>query len=194
MPSTKNNKLNKLKRLKILLVPVVILVTLTVFVGYRRFVHQKENMVSDFQDKANISIGNVHQTATRNGVTQWSLDAASMNYFAKEKQSIFKDLAVTFYLEDKSEIYLTANQGILKTGSSDMKVDGNVIVDNGDYRLKTDKLYYNHNKQIIFSKTPVKITGKSLNLAADSMFFNLNTKKAELEGNVNGIIGEKIAL
>lgn len=184
------------KSYRILGVLIIILIIAGGVVGYPYLSHHKKekNIVSNFENKAQISIGKIHHTAIRNGITEWSLDAASMNYFAEKKQSLFQDLSVTFFLKDRSEIYLTANQGVLKTGSNDMKVIGNVVVDNGMYQLKTEKLHYHHDKHIITSQVPVKIIGDSLDLAADSMFLDLNTKSTVLQGHVKGILSDKIEL
>ena len=46
----------------------------------------------------------------------------------------------------------------------------------------------------ITSKVPVKITGASSHLAADSMSFDLNTNRTLLEGNVEGFFSENIIL
>lgn len=196
MPSTKKNRHRKLTLYGISGVLVIILLILTGVIGYRYFSHQKKekNIVSNVENKANISIGKVHQTATRNGITEWRLDAASMNYFAEDRQSLFQDLSVTFYLNDRSEIYLTANKGVLKTDSKNMTVSGNVVVENENYQLKTKELYYNHNKRMITTQDPVYITGGSIDLAADSMSLDLNTKLTVFKGNVKGILSEKIEL
>lgn len=196
MSTIKKNKRKKLVPYGILGALVIILIVLAGVIGYRHFSHQKKekNIVSYFESKANISIGKVHQTATRNGITEWSLDAASMNYFAEKRQSLFQDLSVTFYLKDRTEIYLTANKGVLKTGSKNMRVSGNVVVENGNYQLKTEKLYYDHKQRIITAQVPVKITGNSIDLAADSMSLDLNTTLTVFQGNVKGTLSEKIEL
>lgn len=194
MPFVKNHNHKKLKLILLSIILVALGVTLTVFVSYRRILEKGKNIVSGIQSKANISIGKVHQTATRNGIKEWSLDATSVNYIAKKNQAIFQDLSVTFYLKDKTEVYLTANKGILKTDSNDMELFGNIVVKNSKYRLKTENLFYRHNKRIIFSKVPVKVAGAAFDLAADSMSLNLNTNKTMFEGNVEGILSESIRL
>jgi LPS export ABC transporter protein LptC len=194
MPFVKNHNHKKLKLILLSIIFVALGVTLTVFVSYRRILEKEENIVSGIQSKANISIGKAHQTATRNGIKEWSLDAASVNYIVKKNQAIFQDLSVTFYLKDKTGVYLTANKGILKTDSNDMELFGNIVVKNSKYRLKTENLFYRHNKRIIFSKVPVKVNGATFDLAADSMSLNLNTNKTMFEGNVEGILSESIRL
>ncbi|UCD33525.1 MAG: LPS export ABC transporter periplasmic protein LptC [Desulfobacterales bacterium] len=185
-----------LRSYRITVVLFIILIIVGGSVGYRYLSPNKKekNIVSNFEDKALISIGKVHHTATRNGITEWRLDAASMNFFAEKKQSLFQDLSVTFYLKDRTEVYLTADQGVLKTGSNDMSVRGNVVVDNGFYQLKTENLHYYHDKHIITSKAPVKITGDSLFLAADAMFLDLNTTATVFQGHVKGILSDNFGL
>jgi len=194
MPFVKNHNHKKLKLFLLSIIFIVLGVTLTVFVSHRRILEKEENIVSGIKSKANISIGKVNQTSTKNGIKEWSLDATSVNYIAKKNQAIFRDLSITFYLKDKTEVYLTANKGILKTDSNDMELFGNIVVKNSKYHLKTENLFYRHNKRIIFSKVPVKVTGASFDLAADSMSLNLNTNKAMFEGKVEGILSESFRL
>lgn len=185
------------KKLKFFLISLIFLtfgVILIVFLQYRHFLEKNDSFVSIGQSKANISIGKAHQTATRNGRKEWSLDAASADYVDKNSQAIFKDLSLTFFLKDETKVYITANQGILKTDSNDMEIYGNVVVRNKDYKLKCENLYYNHDQRIIFSKVPVNITGNSFELVADSMSLNLNTNKALFEGKVKGTFSEHFAL
>jgi len=185
------------KKLKFFLISLIFLtfgVVLIVFLQYRHVLEKNDISVSIGLSKANISIGKAHQTATRNGIKEWSLDAASAEYMDKNSQAIFKDLSVTFYLKDETKVYITANQGVLKTDSNDMEIYGNVVVSNKDYKLRCENLYYKHDKRILFSKVPVNITGASFELAADSMSLNLNTDKALFEGKVKGTFSDQLTL
>ncbi len=194
MPFVKNHNHKKLKLILLSVIFVGFGVTLAVFINHRRMLGKEKNMVSDIRNNANISIGKAHQTATRNGIKEWNLDAASVNYVAKKNQAIFKDLSITFYLKNKTEVYLTANKGILKIDSNDMEVLGNVVVKNLTYRLKTENLFYRHNQRIIFSKVPVKVSGAAFDLVANSMSLNLDTNKTMFEGKVQGTLREIIRL
>ncbi|MGB2928007.1 MAG: LPS export ABC transporter periplasmic protein LptC [Desulfobacterales bacterium] len=185
------------KKLKLILLSVILSalgVILAVFVTHRHFLEKKEDVVSDIRSKANISIGKAHQTAIKNGIKEWNLDASSVNYMVNKNQAIFQDLSVTFYLKDKSQVYLTANKGILNIDSNDMEIFGNVVIKSSTYRLKTENLFYRHNRRIIFSKVPVTVTGAAFDLAADSMSLNLNTNKTIFEGKVEGTLHEVIKL
>ena len=185
------------KKLKFFLISLIFLtfgVILLVFLQYRLVLEKNDSPISIGLSKANISIGKAHQTATRNGIKEWSLDAASAEYMDKNSQAIFKDLSMTFYLKDETKVYITANQGVLKTDSNDMEIYGNVVVRNKNYKLRCENLYYKHDQRIIFSKVPVNITGNSFELAADSMSLNLNTDKALFEGKVKGTFSDQFTL
>ena len=185
------------KKLKVFLISLIFLtfgVIIIAFLQYRHVLEKNDTPVSTEQSQANISIGKAHQTATRNGRKEWSLEAASADYMNENNQAIFKDLSVTFYLKDETKVYITANQGVLKTDSNDMEIYGNVVVRNKDYKLRCENLYYKHDQRIIFSKVPVNITGDSFELVADSMSLNLNTNKALFEGKVKGIFSDQFTL
>lgn len=194
MKFLKNMYQKKLKFFLIFLIFLTFGVILMVFLQYRQFLEKIDPPVSISQNQANISIGKAHQTATRNGRREWSLDAASADYVDKNSRAIFKDLSLTFYLKDETKVYVTANQGILKTDSNDMEIYGNVVVKNKDYKLRCENLYYNHHRRILFSKVPVNITGDSFELDADSMSLNLKDNKASFEGKVKGTFSEHFTL
>jgi LPS export ABC transporter protein LptC len=194
MFSVKNKNPKKLTFFLISVIFITFAVILTVFLGSRRILNEPEKIISSLEDRANISIDNVHQIATRDGKKEWSLEAASAQFMEENKQAVFKDLSVIFFLENGGEIYLTANRGILKTDSNDMEVAGNVVMKNESYRLKTDNLYYTHAKRLIVSKVPVSIFGGSFNVSADTMSFDLNTRKASFSGKVEGNFSGDLAI
>lgn len=184
----------KIQIILISVISVTISVTVAVFIGYRYISKKPEKAIPLVFDGSSISIEKIHQTSTKNGVVEWSLDANSASYNEDKKEAIFEDLSVVFFTKDNLKIHLTADKGILKTESSNIEIRGNITVKNEDYVLKTVKINYDNEKRIIFSKVPVEISGKSLNLVAGSMTIDLNTNKAELSGKVEGIIGDDISL
>jgi len=189
-----NLKSNKLKFILLSFILITLGITAVVFLGYRRILSKAAGFVPDLQTKANISIGKVYQTATTNGIKEWSLAAGSARIIHAENQAIFQDLSVTFYLKDNTNAYLTADQGILNTNSNDIEVSGNVVLKKDSYTLKTERLHYKHDRRILFSKVPVKILSTTSTLLGDSISFDLNTNDTVLEGNIKGIFNENILL
>lgn len=166
---------------------IIILVVGTivaVFVGYRRVYNAPEMLLSSIKDGANLSLGKIKQTATRDGKKEWSLEAGSAHYIENEKKAVLKDLFVTYFLKDGREVYLDADQGILNTDTNDIEVSGHVVVRSLEYRLITDRLNYEQARRLIFCNDPVQIEGNSTKITADSLTFDLNANKIVLSGNV----------
>ena len=99
-----------------------------------------------------------------------------------------------FFLKDNSEVTLSADRGILKTESNDIAVSGNVVLDNKEYKLLTEKLNYTHARRVLYSSAPVIISGTSAQLAADSISFDLNSNKITMEGSVEATIAKNFKL
>lgn len=130
----------------------------------------------------------IHQSATRDGRTEWSLDAASAQYLLPEKKVLLKDLFVTFFTQDGQKVYLTARNGTVKTDSHDMEAHDDVVVYNDLYRLETERMNYAQATRLITSDTPVKITGQAGEIMADSLAMDLNTNRLVMKGHVRGTL------
>ena len=187
----------KSKKLKLILLSVILIaigIVVVVYLGYQRLSDAPELLLSTIQEGADMSIGKIHQTATRDGKREWSLEAASALYMEDKKQVILNELSVIFYLDDGSEAYLTADRGVLNTASNDIEVSGNVIIRKDTYRLITEKLNYKNKNRMIFARVPVLITGEDARVSADSASFDLNTKKIRLKGNVESTVSENSSI
>lgn len=185
------------KRLKLFLMAVVLIMVsliVIVFVGYRRISDTPAQIFSTLQEGADMSIGKIHQTSTRDGKKEWSLEASSGHYRDSEHELILNELSVTFFLEDNSEVYLTAKKGKLNTKSNNIDVSGNVVITKDKYVITTEKMKYKHKRRVIYSLHPVVISGESGTISADTASFDLNTNKITLEGKVEGTIKQNIAL
>ena len=177
---------NKIKILIIAVIFISCATIVSVFLYYRRLPDRVQDLVSSIPVGADLTIADIHQTATRDGRKEWSLDAASAQYLNAEKQVILTELSMTFYLEDQQDLKLTADRGVLLTESKDVEIIGNIELRGRDALLKTQKLRYRHEQRILASLSPVKITGDSYRLTAERMQLDLNTNQAIFEGNING--------
>ena len=186
----------KTKKLSIILLIVILLAlgtVVAVFIGYRTVSNAPEMLLSSIQDGANLSLGKIKQTATRDGIKEWSLEAASAQYMENDKRAVLKDLFITYFLKDDREVYLNADQGILNTDTNDIEFSGNVVIRNEDYRLTTEKLNYEHQRRFIFTEDPVTISGDAAEVSADSATFDLEANKIVLTGNVATAISRNFA-
>lgn len=186
-------KIKKLSTIFLIVILLSIGTVVAVFVGYRRVSDAPEMLLASIKDGANLSLGKIRQTATRDGKKEYSLEAGSAHYIETEKKAVLKDLFITYFLEDNREVYLDADQGILNTDTNDIEFSGNVVIRNDDYRLETEHLSYEHKRRFIFTNVPVHISGDAVELSADSLTYDLNANKIVLTGNVAAAISRDFA-
>ena len=189
-----SNFSKKLRWVLLAIMIMALVIVLWVFWDSRNM-HQNsvDNSVSA-PEKSGLTIGKVQHTATRNGVTEWSLEADSAEYVNENRQAILHGLLVTFFLKNNEKALLSADKGVLETDTFDIKVSGNVVMKNEGYRIETQELSYFHGKKTIYSNSPIKIAGNSFSLTADKLNLDLNTNKTTLKGHVRGNFDENFQL
>jgi LPS export ABC transporter protein LptC len=159
-----------------------------VYLGYRQLAPIPELAVSPKAGPEEMVVEGVHQSATREGRTEWSLDAATAQYRLTEKKVLLNEMSVTFFTQNEQKVYLTARQGTVMTDSQDMEANGNVVIYNDLYRLETETISYAHGPRMITSDLPVKIRGPAGELLADSFAMDLNANRLVMKGHVQGIL------
>ena len=189
---------SRLRSIKLSLLITMFLVfgvVLTVFIGYRTVSNPGELFLSSLiQDDATIAIDKVHQTSTKNGIKEWSLDATTAQFIEKERQAVFDNLSVTFYLENDNSIALSAHKGYLNTDTRDIRIHGDVIADDGEFKILTETLSYEHKRRVLVATTPVQIIGSTFLLNAGSALYDMASQKTTFDGKVEGILFEKVNL
>jgi LPS export ABC transporter protein LptC len=187
----------QIQKTKIVLIALILIVAgilVSVFVDYRKVLDKVDTSFLPENTGATLSLKRLRQTATRDGIKEWSLDARSAQFVDGKKQAILKDLAVTFYPREGQPVFVTADEGVLKIDSNDIEASGNVVVKREGYRLDTDRIQYEHSRRMIHARRPVKITAEAFSLTADAMSFELDAKKTQFRGNVRGTIYDPILL
>jgi LPS export ABC transporter protein LptC len=185
------------KKMTCVLAVIIILVIAgisAVFINYRKMMIRGEAQLAKLSEDVSISIGTVHHTSTRDGVVEWQIDAKSAEYTPERQEVLFKELNVVFFVENDRKVNLIADQGILKKDTNDIEVTGNVLVIDDMFELKTSRLAYEHQSRVMTTSTHVEVKSESWNLEADSMRFDLNTRKTRFEGKVKGIFSDMFSL
>ena len=179
------------------LLSIVILVlagTIVVFIGYRRLTHNPDVLLGLVKNEADMQLKRVRQTAMKNGIREWRLEADSATLLEKEKTMLLASPDVAFFMGDGDQVHLTATQGTIYTDSSRMKVSGQVSANTSLYRFQTEALDYDPAARELRADTPVTLSGESFTLHAQTMNMNLDTRITRFEGGVEGIISEDLEL
>ena len=190
------SRLKKTKKLSIFLLIVILLAVgtiVSIFIGYRQVSNAPERLLASIKEGANLSLGKIRQTATRDGRTEWRLEADSANYREAENKVDLINLSVIYFLEDHREVYLEADRGILITDTNDIEFIGNVMIRNEAYQMKTEHLSYEHDRRIIICDQSIRIWGQDGELTAASAKYDLKADKITLMGNVVATVSQDFA-
>lgn len=188
------NRSKLIRRLLLATAALVLIATIGVFIGYRHLSHHPDALLDLISEEADMQLSNIHQTASKNGIREWRLEAESATLMEKRQVMVLEKPNVEFFMEDGDNLHLTADQGIIHTGSSRMEISGQVSANTSLYRFRTEALDYDPEARELQAKTPVSISGNAFTLQADSMAMNLGTNITRFEGNVKGTIREDLQL
>lgn len=147
-----------------------------------------QEILEKIPEGATMAIGRIRQTATRDGIAEWTLVAESGRYDASSQAVELTELSVTYFLEEDGDVELKARSGVLKTDTNSMKAAGNVSVTHAGYTLKTESLDYDHPSRLLTTEAGVHIKGDGMELRARRMTVDLNTETARFGGGVKGIL------
>ncbi|MEE4111492.1 MAG: LPS export ABC transporter periplasmic protein LptC [Desulfobacteraceae bacterium] len=183
-----------IQRVLLSIVVLVLAGTIVVFIGYRRMTRNPEALVDLVKNEADMQLNRIRQTAMKNGIREWRLEADSATLLEKNKTMQLANPDVEFFMDDGDHVHLTAEQGTIYTDSSRMKVSGRVSANTSLYRFQTDALDYDPAARELHTDTPVTLSGESFTLQADMMTMNLETSITRFEGGVEGTISEDLQL
>jgi LPS export ABC transporter protein LptC len=183
-----------LKRLLLAVAVVSLAAVVAVFVVYRQVTQHPEAVLEQLQKDADMHLKTIRQTATRNGIREWRLEAASATLMESTQSVSLTDPKVEFFMEDGDHVHLVADRGTISTQTSHMQVAGQVCATTSQYRFRTDALDYDPDSRQLRTDTPVTITGQAFTLKADTMVMNLKTNITRFEGGVEGTLSEDLQL
>jgi LPS export ABC transporter protein LptC len=187
----KKEAIDRLKMVLAVFVAASCIFVLWTFINSRNACVETEQN-NDILSKPGLVIGKIKHSATRNGITEWELQAGSAEYVNEDKVAVLHDLSLTFYLKNNEKAFVRAKEGILKTDENDIRLTGDVSLDKQGYNFQTERLVYAHEKRLIHSETPVTLKGDSVYLTADAMTIDLNTNKTVLKGHVKGVLNDRV--
>ena len=196
-PGSKAVRVNNRHLLKRILLAVVVLAltaTVVIFVGYRRVTENPEIILSRIQKEADMHLNKIRQTATKNGIREWHMEADSATLLKEKQRMLLVNPNVEVFMQDGDNVHLTADEGIIHTDSNRLVVSGNVVANTHLYRFRTESVVYDPDTRKLQADSPVYISSDSVTLRANTMDMNLTTHITYFEGGVEGTISEDIQL
>ncbi|MEE4607679.1 MAG: LPS export ABC transporter periplasmic protein LptC [Desulfobacteraceae bacterium] len=185
-------RIRLLRRLLIAATVLICLAVAAVYIGYRHFRRQAPVWTRTVGQQALMSMDQIHHTATRDGRTEWVLDARQARTDEDGAVVHLTDLTVRFFPVEGGQVELSAQNGRLHVVSSDVEVQDRVVVENEAYRLETERLTYDHGRRQIRIPTAVVIRSQGDRLSAAAMTIFIDDHRAELDGAVEGVFSGSI--
>jgi len=183
------------KRSVLIFIPIGIIIGIlatTMMLAHLRQPSQTAEPVEPSPPSENdTTMNRLFQVSTKQGRTEWKLEAASAEMDKMKKIGRLKDVSIVFYLKSGSEVSLTADRGIIHTDSKDIEVSGNVVVVSRNYKMVTERLKYRDSYRTLTSSTPLAISDNSSSLMADRMVYYIAKNKSVFKGNVMGFFSDK---
>jgi LPS export ABC transporter protein LptC len=176
-----------LRRILVALIVVVCAAIGTAYLGYRHFRARPAALVAAVGERADLSMDQVRHTATRDGRTEWVLEARRASLDSDSRILRLEGPRLRFFPRQGGPIDLEAERGRLHTASNDIEVEERVVVKNVHYRLDTQSLNYDHARARVTAPGAVEIRRDADLLRADSLTVHLQQGTAELAGAVKGI-------
>jgi LPS export ABC transporter protein LptC len=137
---------------------------------------------------ADLTLEDIHYVETKGKKKEWELKAKSGQHFREADITTLEDLAVTFYAEGGRIITLKGNKGSMKE-RKEIKVWGNVVITSSDgYRVTTNSLRYDRERQEITTEDPVVLDGKGVEVRGVGLVVDLKTKKISILRKVQTVI------
>jgi LPS export ABC transporter protein LptC len=150
---------------------------------------QKELQSVQTTDKndAEMKLSDMEFTELQEGKRLWTIKAAEAKYFQEEQKTRLTEVRITFFLENGEEIQLTSQEGALHPGTKNIELWNAVqaLLPRG-YRLFTERVFYDHQKQTLASDTQVKLAGPDIQLEGKVWEYRISETKAVVEGGVQG--------
>jgi LPS export ABC transporter protein LptC len=186
----KRRNKNRLLLILPIISTVVIGLVAYAYITSRREFKSSELNVSDAHAKADLAMGSVHQVSTRDGRTEWVLDASSAEMVETENRMNLKDITMIFYPKGGGEVHMKAGKGTIFTQTNDVEVSEGVVLAYDRYRLYADLLIYDKKNNLLTCDKPVKIATDTSVLTANAMTFDMESRNSTFNGNISGTIRE----
>jgi len=151
-----------------------------------------------FRDIANpeatVTLRGLNYTSIQEGEAQWRLEAVSVDYLEAKRLAIFKSPTIHFDTVDQGTVTIIGDKAILQMDSNDLEIRGRIVIKNGQYELATEQVTYLHQQKEFIANSPVRLSGKGMDLQADAMRYHIHANRTFLTGNVRGRMGGNVEL
>lgn len=140
-------------------------------------------------EDGNLTLNNFEYRDVKEGNARWTVRATTARYFEDRQETVLSKVNALFFLRDGGQVTLLGDEGILNNDNNNIRIRGNVRVLHEDgYKLLTDSLAYERDKELIHTDDPVYIEGQDFNLKGLGMRLDLKKRKLSILQNIETIV------
>ena len=149
---------------------------------------QAEN-ISFLGSDADMTIDEMHVVQNKKGEKTWEMWADSANLYRKKKLTKLEAIHIRFYPKNGQRMEITADRGVMETGTRNMNVRGNVVIKtfNG-FSLRTEHLRFMPKANRIETDAKIAVTGKSFTLTGIGLHARTDLGRFSLKNKVEAVI------
>ncbi|MCD4812252.1 LPS export ABC transporter periplasmic protein LptC [bacterium] len=137
-------------------------------------------------DEPTMLFEGFRMVSTKLQTIEWEFVARSAQIFEKINLAKAQDVKVVYWRQEKIMSTLTAERGVIETGTNNMRAEKNVVmVSHEGIRLYTDQLYWDHEHEKIYTDLPVRVVRETSVLTGVGLRSDSELKHIEVLSDVN---------
>ncbi|MBP8644887.1 MAG: LPS export ABC transporter periplasmic protein LptC [Syntrophobacteraceae bacterium] len=157
---------------------------------------QKDHRIVPVSDasEAEMRLSDMEYTEMQDGKRLWTLKASEAKYYQDQQKTLLTSVHLTLFLEEGDEIRLESREGILYAGTKNIELWNSVHARlPRSYEMMTDRAFYEHERQAVYSETPIRLTGPDVELEGSSWEYRIPQSRAVVNNGVRAtlILGPK---
>lgn len=151
-------------------------------------------LVSDLPEMADDieqRIRGFHRVNVRDGTKVWDLRAKQARVRKGQGMILVEQPELELYDPKRSRVFVHADEGVVELEEGQLlrvKLDGEVVVEYGDYRVETPRGIYEGPEETIRLPEGVKISGGAADLSGRQMSLHVENRRVRLRGDVRTLI------
>ncbi len=174
---------NKL-RIFLLLLLIFMAILIAGFI-FKYFANLPDSIsVNITEDGVDVGIKNFNLVEEKNGKQEWVLKAAEAEMLYSQGITKLTKMDLTISRPKKESVKLTSDRGVVENKTKDMEALGNVVVFDGKFTLKSERLKWKAATKNISSEEFITITGGNFKVTGTGLLSNVEEEKIELLNNV----------
>lgn len=156
---------------------------------YKNFHRLPSSVSVEFTGEGvDIGMKNFHVVDEEAGEKKWELKADKAEIIDSRDVTELKEARLTLYRPQEKDILVTADKGVVQNKSKNLEVTGNVVVFDGEFTLKSNKLNCESDAKLISTDEFVEIKGKNFEVTGSGMISDLGEERMEILNNVKMVM------